>query len=211
MARIISFLNPKGGVTKTTTSMGVSAGIKRRGFKNGLCESDFQLSIGNWYVEGVTEFDVIATTTEKAIYSIPKALKEYDYIVIDGLANNMAMTAAILMVSDLVIVPVAPSPMDYASMSALLAAIEARQALKPLDARFLITKKKERSRLTKMLREELKGLGLPVMKTQISDSEIVKYATAEGKTIYDDRSSAASKPRGEIDVLTKEILEILNG
>lgn len=211
MARIISFLNPKGGVTKTTTALGVSAGIKRRGFKNVLCESDFQLSIGNWYVEGVTEFDVTETTTEKAIYSIPKALKDYDYIVIDGLANNMSLTAAILMVSDLVIVPVAPSPMDYASMSALLAAIEARKALKPLDARFLITKKKARSKLTTMLREDLKELGLPVLKTQISDSEIVKFATREGRTIFDDRSSNASKPKGEIDVLTKEILELLNG
>lgn len=211
MARIFSFLNPKGGVSKTTTSIGVAHALHRRGLKVALCDPDKQKSAVNWYREGVTPFDVVETPNNDAIYSIPKALKDYDIVVVDGLANDMAITAAVLMVSELVIVPVSPSPMEFATMSAMLAAIDARNNLKPIDARFLITRKKEGTKLLRQLREELKELPLQVMRTQISESENVKAATAEGLTIFDSKDSGVAKSKGEIDVLTSEILELIHG
>ncbi len=65
----------------------------------------------------------------------------HDFIIIDGAAAISAISAAAVMVSDLVIIPVTPSPLDFAACGAILAVIEARQDLRPVIARFLITKK----------------------------------------------------------------------
>lgn len=45
------------------------------------------------------------------------------------------------MVSDIVLIPVTPSPLDFAACGAIIAVIEARNELQPIITRFVITKK----------------------------------------------------------------------
>lgn len=68
-------------------------------------------------------------------------MKSYDYIIIDGAAAISAISAAAVMVSDVVLIPVTPSPLDFAACGAIIAVIEARQELQPIKARFVITKR----------------------------------------------------------------------
>jgi len=50
-AKIISFLNGKGGVGKTTTSINIATCLARQGHKVVMVDTDPQGSISNWYDE----------------------------------------------------------------------------------------------------------------------------------------------------------------
>lgn len=109
------------------------------------------------------------------------------------------------MVSDLVVIPVIPSPLDFAACGAILAVIEARQDLQPVEARFLITKKVPHSKMLAVLKDSIEDTGVPAFRTSISQRQAYVKVMLDGSTVFDTDDGAA---KGEINVLTNEILEI---
>ncbi|WP_394167871.1 AAA family ATPase, partial [Photobacterium piscicola] len=204
--KIISFLNGKGGVGKTTTSINVATSLSRQGFKVAVVDTDPQVSISNWYDEDKCNFSLIEATTEKEIYSIRKMIRGYDYIIIDGAAAITAISSAAVMVSDVVIIPVTPSPLDFAACSAILAVIEARENLSPVIARFLITKKVNTAKMLPILKESIADTSIPLLRTGISQRQSFVKTMLDGGSIFDTKDSNA---KGEIDIVTKEILDLL--
>lgn len=205
MAKIISILNGKGGVGKTTSTINIATAIKRKGFSVAVVDTDPQGSISNWFIEEKCAFDLTEAASEKEVYQVRKALKGYDYVIIDGAAAISAISSAAVMVSDLVIIPVTPSPLDFAACGAILAVIEARQDLQPVEARFLITKKVPHSKMLSVLKESILDTGVPAFRTAISQRQAYVRVMLDGSTVFDTDDGAA---KGEIDVLTNEILEI---
>lgn len=203
MAKVISFLNGKGGVGKTTTSVNVATAIARKGFNVVVVDTDPQSSIGNWYNEDKCQFDVADAGSEKEVYSVRKQLKSYDYIIIDGAAAISAISSAAVMVSDVVLIPVTPSPLDFAACGAILAVIEARQDLQPITARFVITKKVATAKMLTVLKESIEDTGVTALRTGTSQRQSYIKTMMDGGTVFDTDDSHA---RGEIDVLTNEIL-----
>jgi chromosome partitioning protein len=205
MSKVIAFLNGKGGVGKTTTSINVATAIARKGFKVVVVDTDPQSSIGNWYNEEKCQFDVADAGSEKEVYSVRKQLKSYDYIIIDGAAAISAISAAAVMVSDLVLIPVTPSPLDFAACSAILAVIEARQDLQPVIARFVITKKVSTAKMLTVLKASIEDTALSALRTGTSQRQSYIRTMMDGGTVFDTDDSQA---KGEIDVLTNEILDL---
>lgn len=205
MAKIISILNGKGGVGKTTSTINVATAIKRKGFSVAVVDTDPQGSISNWFEEDKCAFDLTEAASEKEVYQVRKALKQYDYVIIDGAAAISAISSAAVMVSDLVVIPVTPSPLDFAACGAILAVIEARQDLQPVEARFLITKKMPHTKMLAVLKESIEDTGVPAFRTAISNRQSYVKVMLDGSTVFDTDDGAA---KGEIDVLTNEILGI---
>jgi len=205
MSKVIAFLNGKGGVGKTTTSINVATAIARKGFKVVVVDTDPQSSIGNWYNEEKCQFDVADAGSEKEVYSVRKQLKSYDYIIIDGAAAISAISAAAVMVSDLVLIPVTPSPLDFAACGAILAVIEARQDLQPVIARFVITKKVSTAKMLSVLKASIEDTALSALRTGTSQRQSYIRTMMDGGTVFDTDDSQA---KGEIDVLTNEILDL---
>ncbi|HGJ5858067.1 AAA family ATPase (plasmid) [Arsenophonus nasoniae] len=206
MSKVISFLNGKGGVGKTTTSINVATSIAKKGHNVVVVDTDPQLSIGNWYLEDKSLFDVAEASTEKDIYSIKKTLKLYDYIIIDGAAAITAISSAAVMVSDIVLIPVTPSPLDFAACGAIIAVIEARNELQPIIARFVITKKISTAKMLTVLKDSIADTGVKAMSTEITQRQAYVRTMLDGGTIYDTNDYQA---KGEIDVLTDEILGLI--
>ncbi|PAV01459.1 chromosome partitioning protein ParA [Arsenophonus sp. ENCA] len=206
MSKVISFLNGKGGVGKTTTSINVATSIAKKGHNVVVVDTDPQLSIGNWYLEDKSLFDVAEASTEKDIYSIKKTLKLYDYIIIDGAAAITAISSAAVMVSDIVLIPVTPSPLDFAACGAIIAVIEARNELQPIIARFVITKKISAAKMLTVLKDSIADTGVKAMSTEITQRQAYVRTMLDGGTIYDTNDYQA---KGEIDVLTDEILGLI--
>ncbi|MEQ5394083.1 ParA family protein [Proteus sp. fly-1013] len=207
MAKVISFLNGKGGVGKTTSSINIATAIAKQGYNVVVVDTDPQMSIGNWFEEDKCLFDVRTASSEKEVYLIKKDLKKYDYIVIDGVATISAISSASVMVSDLVIIPVTPSPLDFSVSTAILAVIEARNDLQPIEARFLITKKINTTKMLQVLKDSIVETGVEMLKTGITQRQSYVRTMLDGGTVYDTTDGQA---KGEIDNITREIMEILN-
>ncbi|QCR38522.1 ParA family partition ATPase [Nissabacter sp. SGAir0207] len=205
-AKIISFLNGKGGVGKTTTSVNVATCLARQGHKVVMVDTDPQGSISNWYEEEKCQFDLAEAASEKEVYTVRKQLKEYDYVIIDGAAAISAISSAAVMVSDLVLIPVTPSPLDFAACGAILAVVEARENLQPIVARFLITKKVASAKMLEVLKESIADTGVPALKTGTTQRQVYIRTMLDGGTVFDTTDGNA---KGEIEIITKEILELL--
>jgi chromosome partitioning protein len=206
-AKIIAFLNGKGGVGKTTTSINIATCLARQGHKVVMVDTDPQGSISNWYEEEKCLFDLAEAASEKEVYTVRKQLKEYDYVIIDGAAAISAISSAAVMVSDLVLIPVTPSPLDFAACGAILAVVEARENLQPIIARFLITKKVASAKMLDVLKESIADTGVPALKTGTTQRQVYIRTMLDGGTVFDTTDGNA---KGEIEIMTKEILELLN-
>ncbi|EIM6622199.1 ParA family protein [Salmonella enterica] len=204
--KIISFLNGKGGTGKTTCSIAVAWCLALMGYKVALCDSDPQGSVSNWFNGDVCPFDVYECGEEKEIYNLRKSLKAYDYVVIDGAATISAISAAAVMVSDVVLIPVTASPLDFAACAGVLAVIEARGSLKPITARFIHTKKVSNARMNETLRDSIEATGLQLMRSTVANRQSYVRSMLEGGSVFTGNDSQA---KAEIQLLTKEILDLL--
>ena len=205
MSKIVALQNGKGGVCKTTTAINLAVGIARQGYSVVLVDTDPQCSVGNYYDGERCPFKLMFADAEKEIYSCRKMLSSYDYIIIDGAAAISSTTAAAVMVSDVVIIPVTPSPLDFSACGAILAVVEARQEMKPIEARFLITKKISHTRMVEELKAAIADTGIALMRTGTQHRQSYIRTMRDGGSIYDSTDSAA---KGEIDNITKEVLEL---
>ena len=205
--KVLSVLNGKGGVGKTTTTINTAACLARMGFKVVVVDTDPQSSVANW-VNDNCPFDVATAPDEKQIYQVKKTLSEYDYILIDGAGSISAISAAAVMVSDMVIVPITPSPLDFAASVAILDVVQARSELKPVPVRFLMTKVIAGTEMFNVLRESISGTGIKSMKVQLKQRQAYVKTLTDGGTIFDSNDGQA---KGEIEILSKEIIDILAG
>ncbi|WP_272662673.1 ParA family protein [Providencia sp. PROV111] len=204
--KIISFLNPKGGSGKTTAVINIATAMKRAGFNLAVVDTDPQMSLTNWSKDGSCCFDVYTASSEKDVYSIRKDLSDFDYVIVDGAGSLSVITSAAVMVSDLVIIPVTPSPLDFSAAGSVTAVLEAQSYNRKVESRFLITRKIDQAIMLNVLKENLKELGIQTLKTSISQRQVYIKSILQGDSVFESSDSAA---KGEIEVLTKEVINIL--
>jgi chromosome partitioning protein len=202
---VISFLNPKGGSGKTTSVINIATCIARNN-KVAVVDTDPQQSLANWNKAEKANFDVFTVTSEKDVYTIRKELTDYTYVIIDGAGALSVITAAAVMVSDLVIIPVTPSPLDFSASGAVISVLEAQAYNRPVECRFLITRKIEQATMLTVLRESIAATGFASLRTAITQRQSYVKSVLDGETVFDTNDSAA---KGEIEVLTAEILKIV--
>ncbi len=130
MSKIISVLNQKGGAGKTTISTNLARALHVDGHKVLLVDSDPQGSARDWSKasEGsvLTVIGMDRPTLDKDIQSIKSG---FDFVVIDGAPQIAEMSTAAIKCSDLVLVPVTPSPYDIWACNDLVEIIKARQSV----------------------------------------------------------------------------------
>ncbi|ECG9331087.1 AAA family ATPase [Salmonella enterica subsp. enterica] len=203
--KVISFLNPKGGSGKTTSAINIATCIARNN-KVAVIDTDPQQSLANWNKAEKANFDVFTITSEKDVYTIRKELTDYPYVIIDGAGALSVITAAAVMVSDLVIIPVTPSPLDFSASGAVISVLEAQAYNRPVECRFLITRKIEQATMLTVLRESISATGIAALRTAITQRQSYVKSVLDGETVFDTNDSAA---KGEVEVLTAEILKIV--
>lgn len=113
---VITIGNRKGGVGKTTMTLLLAAALEHRANASvTIIDADPNQPIVDWRRNGTSDsgIKVIPTPTENTILSlIEKAAEESQYVFVDleGTANLLMSYA--VGAADLVIVPMAPSPLD---------------------------------------------------------------------------------------------------
>ncbi|BDH47334.1 cobyrinic acid a,c-diamide synthase [Salmonella enterica subsp. enterica serovar Choleraesuis] len=203
--KVIAFLNPKGGSGKTTATINVSSCLARMGHKVAVVDTDPQMSLTNWNIEGKASFDVFTAASEKDVYQVRKELSDYDYVIIDGAGTLSVITSSAVMVSDLILIPVTPSPLDFSAAGAVVTVLEAQAYSRPVEARFLITRKIEQAAMLAVLRESIGETGIKPLRTTITQRQSYVRSILDGESVFDTKDGAA---KGEIEILTREVLEV---
>jgi chromosome partitioning protein len=129
--KIISFLNSKGGVGKTTLATNLARylyihqtnqlrlesymDVYREEAKILLVDADPQGSIRDWQEAGNQSYiDIIAADRKKTLEGLVNVLdgNQYDFVIIDTPGKISEIMAAAISISDLCLIPVQPSPYD---------------------------------------------------------------------------------------------------
>lgn len=206
---IIAVLNQKGGVGKTTLSVHLAAAFAERGKRVLLVDADPQGSALDWSAnrQGAPLFPVVGIPKKSLHRELPPVAANYDMVVIDGPPRVYEVARSAIMASDLVMIPVQPSPYDVWAAKEIVDLLEEAAAFKEkLKSVFVINRKIVNTAIGRDVTQALAGFHLPVLKTKISQRVNFAESAAQGQTVLEtDPNSLASK---EIKALIKEIMEI---
>ena len=142
---------------------------------------------------------------------IRKFIGDYDYLIIDCPPSaDSPISQSALLVADLALVPVIPSPPDLWSGIAIRQVLETVETVnEDLQACLVINQRKSGTRLADKTLELLPKYGIPILKTQIGDREAFRHAAAAGLTAAD-IGRPARAAAADIEALTDEVLDLLN-
>ncbi len=210
---IISVLNQKGGVGKTTLAVNIARCLVKSGWKTIVVDSDNQGSAQKWHERSggdlVDMTCLCMTTLEK---DIQRYVASHDRVIIDGIPRISPLTISAIKCSDIVLIPVQPSPYDIWATEEVVRNVQDRINMTggKLKAFFVVSRKIVGSNLGKDIEDQLKDLGLPVLK--YGTCQRVAYATSvdKGLTVLDGEyyGSEACK---EIEEITFEVEEAQRG
>jgi chromosome partitioning protein len=202
---VISLINQKGGVGKTTAAINVAGCLSSRGQKTLLVDADPQGSVVQWQATGEnSEFNVVQLPLPDLQNQIKKYRRQYDHIVVDSPPALTQITRAIAAASDLAIIPLAPSSLDiFSSRETIQLVTDARRNHRGLVAKLLVYRKIPNTRLAAEARDAINAYGLEVLETEISQRIAYVEAIISGVSIlkYSPHSIAAD----EIQSLCNEI------
>jgi chromosome partitioning protein len=206
---IIAVLNQKGGVGKTTLSVHIATAFAQQDKRVLLVDADPQGSALDWSAnrEGTPLFPVIGLPKKSLHRELPPVAANYDVIVIDGPPRVYDVARSAIMASDIIIIPVQPSPYDVWAAKEIVELLEEATAFKDhLKSAFVINRKIVNTAIGRDVKQALAEFKLPVLKATISQRVNFAESAAQGQTVLEtDPSSLASQ---EIKALMNEIMEI---
>lgn len=170
IAMIVSLVNQKGGVGKTTIAVNVAHGLAGAGERVLLIDADQQGSVVRWKeIDRGNHFDVIHYPHADLHERAGELTKGYRHTVIDAPPAIGDVIQSVLMCSNLAIIPVSPSPLDIWSCREMVHLVkETRRQRRNLAGRLLICRKIVGTRIGREAREALDMYGMEIFQTEIS-------------------------------------------
>lgn len=206
---IVSFLNQKGGVGKTTLAVHVADALARRKHRVILIDADPQGSALDWAAsrKGKPLFPVAGLPRASIHKELPALSKGYGVVLIDGPPRVYDVARSAIMASDVVLIPVQPSPYDVWAAKEIVDLLKEATVFKPgLKYAFVINRKIVNTALGRDVADALADYAIPVLKSAICQRVSLAESAAQGQTVYE---SAPDNPAGkELAALVDEILEL---
>jgi chromosome partitioning protein len=213
-AKIILIANQKGGAGKTTVSMQLGGFLANVGFKTIIIDGDPQGTAIRWANSAPDEYLFPATVVslsaagEKIHREIKNFVDDFHYIVIDSppaAESNIAQSA--LLVADLCIIPVLPSPPDIWATVAIKDAIGRALVInEALKSRILVNQLQSNSVLGNEVIKLLSTFDIPILESTLGLRSAYKESAAYGQTV----ATLGSKAKKAIDEMNSFINEIQN-
>ena len=203
---IISFVNQKGGVGKTTTAINLAIGLKKKNYNLVFVDADPQGSAVQWHaIEGNKSFEILHHPSPIHATDIRQLSMNYDYVIIDAPPAIGDISKAILAVTDLAIIPLSPSALDVWSCWGTLKMIdEIRPLNSDIEVKLLINRKIPGTKIGRDSREAMKQFQMDVFNTELCQRVAFIDAMTSGVSVM--QYAPHSKAAGEIERLCEEII-----
>jgi chromosome partitioning protein len=215
-AKIIAVVNQKGGSGKTTVSMQLAGALARRSFKVLVVDADPQGTATRWAASALDETPFpasvvgLSAASAKVHREVKKFIEDYNYIIIDcPPAADSPVPQSALLIADLAVVPIIPSPLD------MWAAVGIRQIIQnvgdfndTLQSRLVLNQCQPKTTLAQESLQILPEFGIPLARTQIQHRQVYRQSAVFGQSVHN-FGNKAQAAIAEIESLTEEVLEIL--
>jgi chromosome partitioning protein len=214
--KVIAIVNQKGGSGKTTVSMQLAGSLARRKQSVLVIDADPQATATRCAAAATDENPFPAAVVgmgaanTKVHREVSKFMDKYDFIIIDTPpAAEAQVTQSALLIADLALIPVIPSPYDLWATVQIKQAIESAKTINEnLEVRLVINQCQPNTTLAKDSMDVLPEFGLDVCRTYLRQRTVYRQSAAFGQSVHQ-LGKKAKDAISEIEDLTNEILTIL--
>lgn len=209
--KTIAVINLKGGCGRSTLSTNLAGELAKRG-STVLIDTDLpQGTSASWYAlreqAGKAQGLALDTATSHQELIDKVSHRQEQYIVLDSPPRLAEIARAMLMLSDLVLIPVATSAAEVWATGDLVELLAEARKVRPVEARMVWARHRANTKLAKELVLEVENiLQIPLLKTPMGLR--VGYQEALGLGLTGTEVGDANA-KNEVVNLTKEVLSLL--
>lgn len=203
VAQIVTIAQQKGGAGKTTTAAHLAVAWAQYGLNVAILDIDPQGSLTHWYelreryVRDSAPIELRQSSGLVIGSDIAKLKREFDFVIVDSPPHVESEARTAIRHSDLVIVPMQPSPLDLWATKATIKI--AKQEKVPV--KMVLNRVNTHTRLTQRMQEEMKDMSLAMFGNRVDYASAIM--TGKGITEYAPSSPAAK----EVIALAEELLD----
>lgn len=208
---ILSFLNQKGGVGKTTLATNAAAHFHRQGARVLLIDADPQATSSAWAsLRDEPGFQTVAMARDNLAREVLDLSKNYDHVVIDGPPRAEKIARAVIIASDLVVIPIEPSGASHWAAADTVAQVSEAKIVKPeQQSVFLVSRKIGNTVIGRDIREMAAEYEIPVLRRAITQRVAYAEALTLGQTITE--YAPTSEASAEFTAVMAELEEVAHG
>lgn len=204
---VISFVNEKGGVGKTTLATNVACGLSRRGIETAIVDTDLQGTATIW--GQVQDPPLVPVHTHEAsdlVDGVPPAIQDAGVILVDTPGTLSGITVEAIRTSDVTVIPVQPSAADLWAAQDAIELVRERQSVAGIPLlRVVMSNGKVGTRLTRETSEAIVSLGVTPFDGGTHNREVYKRALGGGTSVF---ASSDKKAKAEINTLVDSLLHL---
>lgn len=210
---VIGVCNQKGGSGKSSTAVHLARWLQSQSDAVFVIDSDGQRTSSLWLSSLSQPIPVaIIPDPNELLERLPILATEHEWLIVDAPGTLAEATRAIVLWSDLVLIPCQPTGVDLASAADTVRLIKQARAIRkgaPQAAIFL-NRAIKGTRLKQEAFTVLKAVpDLNVLSEVIHQRQIIADAFGQGATVFDLTGDAAQAAQAEYSRLFKTILKSL--
>lgn len=138
MGKVISFINDKGGVAKSTSTVCLASYLMAEGKRVAVVDVDARHSCLDWAaLADRSDYPtplMVGNSNASVGSNILKLKEDYDFVLVDGMSSFVTsgrrdVIASIIKATDYILIPTRPDPIDLWALAELTDMVKSRQEI----------------------------------------------------------------------------------